>query len=84
MDDVSYVSSVVVVGSAGFSVKHGGSSILHLDPQHSMSLQPDSVAVWMKLVIATLIATMMDAMAVIIVMCCCDVRIYIICVARQV
>ena len=68
MDIVSYVSRVVVVvDSPGFSVKHGGSSIIHLDPQHSISLQPDSVAVWMKLVIATLIASMMDAMAVIIV-----------------
>ena len=71
MDDVSHMSSVVVVvvvvGSAGFFLKHGGSSIIHLDPQHSISLQPDSVAVCMKVVIATLIATMMDAMAVIIV-----------------
>ena len=44
----------------------GGSSILHLEPQHSISLQPDSVMVWMKVVIDTLIAMMMDAIAVII------------------
>ena len=69
---MSYVSSVVVLGSpAFFSVStgrsyQGGSSILHLEPQHSISLQPDSVMVWMKVVIDTLIAMMMDAIAVII------------------
>ena len=43
----------------------GGSSIMQVDPQHSMSLQPDSVIVWMNDVIEMLIAMMIDASAVI-------------------
>ena len=58
-------SSVCFSLSTGRSYQ-GGSSILHLEPQHSISLQPDSVMVWMKVVIDTLIAMMMDAIAVII------------------
>ena len=38
---------------------------MQVDPQHSMSLQPDSVIVWMNDVIEMLIAMMIDASAVI-------------------
>ena len=45
--------------------RQGGSSIMQDDPQHSTSLQPDSVIVWMNDVIEMLIAMMIDASAVI-------------------
>ena len=62
--------SLSVVVSTGRLYK-GGSSIMQVDPQHSMSLQPDSVIVWMNDVIEMLNAMMIDASAVITIVVAC-------------
>ena len=77
MEELSYVSSVVV-GRGMLGGEHdsfafglalqGGSSTMHLVLQHSISLHPDSVIVWMMEVIDTLMAMIIEASAVIIIL----------------
>jgi hypothetical protein len=68
MDEVSYVSSVVGGEHDSFAFVQGGSSTMHLALQHSISLHPDSVIVWMMEVIDTLMAMIIEASAVIIIL----------------